>query len=192
LKRAAVEVAVLSILAAIPTAAGYVLGPATRAVNQLSSLAGLSFAPRLGFLPLVTSVVLARLYLGRGAALKEGVLLAVTGAVFHPRDLQLRLPRDIMLGLGVELALLKSGNPGSAECLLASLVGGLLSYAPYLFFAPLGAPSAALYAALVLATANHLITCAAGGYLAALVAKKLPWLPGLTPNVDRESSEVKR
>jgi hypothetical protein len=178
LKQAAVEIAVLSILAAIPTAAGYVLGPATRAVSQLSSLAGLPFAPRLGFLPLVTSVVLARLYLGRGAALKEGVLLAVTGAVFHPRDLQLRLPRNVMLGLGVELALLKAGNPGSAECLLASLAGGLLSYAPYLLFAPLGVPSAALYAALVLSTVNHLITCAAGGYLAVLVARKLPRLPG--------------
>ena len=177
MKRAAVEAAVLSILAAIPTAAGYVLGPATRALSQASSLLNLPFAPRLGFLPLATSVVLARLYLGRGAALKEGVLLALTGAVFHPRDLQFRVPRNAMLGLGVELALLKAGAPGLAECLLASLAGGLLSYVPYLLFAPLGAPSAVLYAALVLATINHLLTCAAGGYLAVLVARKLPRLP---------------
>lgn len=178
MKRAALEVAVLSILAAIPTAAGYVLGPATRALSQASSLLNLPLAPRLGFLPLVTSVVLARLYLGRGAALKEGFLLSLAGAVFHPRDLQLRFPRNVMLGLGVELALLKASSPGLAECLLASLAGGLLSYLPYLFFAPLGAPGAALYAAIVLATANHLLTCAAGGYLAALVARKLPQLPG--------------
>lgn len=179
MKRAAVEVAVLSILAAFPTAAGYVLGPLTRTLDQFSSMLSLPITPRLGFLPLVTSVVLARLYLGRSAALKEGILLALTGAFFHPRDLQLRFLRNVMLGLGTELALLKAGNPGVAECLLASLAGGLFSYVPYLLFAPLGAPSAALYAALVLATANHLLTCAAGGYLAVLVARRLPRLPNL-------------
>lgn len=178
MRRATLEVVVLSLLAAVPTAAGYVLGPLSRALGAVASSTGVPFAPRLGFLPLVTVTVLARAYLGRGAAVKEGLLLAVTGALLHPRDLTLRFARNVLLGVGVELSLLGAKRLNAALCVLAGLAGGLLSYAPYLLFTPLSPGSAlAAYAALVLSAANWLLTCALGAYVAALALKRVPRLP---------------
>ncbi len=170
----------LSLLAAIPTALGYVLGPLTRAVSGAASLAGMPISPRLGLLPLTTVTVLARAYIGRGGAIKEGILLATTGAFFHPRDLSLRVPRNILLGVGVELALLKAEKFSAAECVLASLVGGVFSYTPYLLFATPGIFSAAVFlASVIVSTVNYLLTMVIGGYFASLVLKRARTLPGL-------------
>ncbi|MCX8180461.1 MAG: hypothetical protein N3E41_03655 [Thermofilaceae archaeon] len=173
MKKTVMEVAVLSILAAIPTALGYVLGPLSRAFSAVSGALGVPIAPRLGFIPLVTSTVLARAYLGRGAAVKEGALLALLGMLFHPRDLSLRLPRNFMLGVGVELAMLGAGSIDKAYCVVAGVAGGLLSYTPYLLFTPWGAPSAALYLTILLSSANWLLSCAIGGYIAAVVLERV-------------------
>lgn len=171
----------LSLLAAIPTALGYVLGPLTRAISRAASLTGIPLSPRLGLLPLTTVTVLARAYLGRGGAIKEGILLATTGAFFHPRDLSLRVPRNILLGIGIELALLKAEKFSTVECVLASLVGGVISYTPYLLFAtPQGVFSAAVFlASIIVSTVNYLLTMAIGGYFASLVLKRARALPGL-------------
>lgn len=172
MRKAVVEVAVLSLLAAIPTALGYALGPVSRALSTASRATGFPLAPRLGFIPIVTVTVLARTCLGRGAAVKEGVLLALLGAVFHPRDLTLRTLRNMMLGVGVEIGTLGVKRVDLWSCVLASLVGGAFSYTPYLIFTPLGVGSAALYATLVLSSVNWLLSCAIGGYLAGIVAKR--------------------
>lgn len=170
----------LSFLAAIPTALGYILGPLTRTVDRVTSLIGLPLSPRLGLLPLATVTVLARAYLGRGGGVKEGVLLAATGAFFHPRDLSLRLPRNILLGVGIELALLKVEKPGAPECILASLIGGIFSYTPYLLFAPSEMFSATVFlASIIISTVNYLLAIVIGGYFAALVLERWEVLPGL-------------
>ncbi|MEM3943081.1 MAG: hypothetical protein QXJ59_03260 [Thermofilaceae archaeon] len=176
MRRAVVEVAVLSILAAVPTALGYVLGPLSRALSATARAFGFPVAPRLGFIPLVTVTVLARAYLGRGAAVKEGVLLALLGAVFHPRDLSLRVLRNIMLGVGVELGMIGVKRIDAWSCVLAGLVGGALSYTPYLLFAPLSVGAAVLYAALILSSVNWLLSCAIGGYLASIVFRRSEWI----------------
>lgn len=174
------EIAVLSLLAAIPTALGYVLGPLTRTIGRVTLLVGLPISPRLGLLPLATVTVLARAYLGKGGGVKEGILLAATGAFFHPRDLGLRLPRNILLGVGIELALLKVEKPGAPECILASLMGGIFSYTPYLLFAPPEMFSATVFlASIIVSTVNYLLAIVIGGYFAALVLKRVKALPGL-------------
>ena len=171
MKKRVLEVAILSTLAAVPTAMGYVLGPLSRALNAATSTLGLPFAPRLGFIPLVTATVLARAIVGKGAALKEGVLLALLGAVFHPTDLTLRFLRDLMLGVGVEVATLSCKSFDASSCVIAGILGGFISYTPYLVFAPAASAAVALYAAIVLSTANWLVSCAIGGYLAYLSLK---------------------
>jgi len=168
----AVTVSMLAVLTAIPTALGYVLGPMTHFVNLTFKLIGIPFSLKLGFASLVLVTILARAYLGRGAAVVEGLLLGITAIFFHTSEPPvIRLPKDTLLGIGVDVALLKSENIGVKGALVASFLGGLLSYIPYLVFAP----SALLFFTLLLvATSGYLISCVIGGFLASLILKFFP------------------
>ncbi len=161
-------------LTAIPTALGYVLGPLTHAINAIPKAVGLPIGVRLGFMSLAVSVVLARALLGRGAALTQGILLAVTGvALHHGEPPFIRAPKDVLLGLGVELVTLSAKEELSAKRVLAaSVVGGLLSYTPYLLFLPCQTPYASLAAALALMP-SFLMSCVVGGLLASELMERL-------------------
>ena len=168
----AVTVSLLAVLTAIPTALGYVLGPITHFVNLSFKLIGIPFSLRFGFTSIVLVTILARAYLGRGAAIVEGLLLGITAIFFHTSEPPtIRVPKDTLLGIGVDLTLLKSENIGLKSAIVASFLGGILSYIPYLLFDP----SALLFFTLLLvATSGYLISCAIGGFLASLILKFLP------------------
>lgn len=171
----------LAVLTAIPTALGYVLGPLTHFVNLSFKLMGIPFSLKLGLASLVLVTVLARAYIGRGAATIEGLLLGVTAVFFHVSEPPtIRIPKDTLLGIGIDVALLKSENVNLRNAIAASLLGGALSYIPYLIFAP----SALLFLALLLiVTSGYFISCMLGGYLAGLVLRYVPprrvWKGGL-------------
>ena len=193
--RASFKAALLAVLTAIPTGLGYVLGPIAHSADRLLSMIvipGLGPLPwkiHLGFMPLVVVTILARVLLGRGAAILEGILLAITGIIFHPsKPAVITGPRDVLLGVGVELVLLKEGEGraiGTAEAVVAGFFGGLLSYLPFLAFAPLPGPyalqSAALfYISILVMMSSYLVDCLIGGFIAGQVVKALPstWLAG--------------
>ena len=161
-------------LTAIPTALGYVLGPLTHAINAIPKAVGLPVGVRLGFMSLVVSVVLARALLGKGAALTQGLLLAVTGvALHHGEPPFIRAPKDVLLGLGVELATLGAkGELSTKRVLVASVAGGLLSYTPYLLFLPRQSPYASLAVTLVLMP-SFLMSCVMGSLLASELVERL-------------------
>ena len=185
--RRSFRIALFAFLTAIPTALGYVLGPITHSINYLFSVLslpglgpGLPGTLHLGFTPLVAVTVLARAYLGRGAALVEGVLLAITGIIFHPSEPAIiRGPKDVLLGVGVELVLLRKREGdafSTSEAVVASFVGGLLSYLPYLTLAiPLSLYTLGLfYVSLLILMSGYLVSCLIGGYIAGQVLKVLP------------------
>ena len=185
-QRLSFKIAFFAILTAIPTGLGYVLGPLTHSVNYLFSVIslpglgpGLPGTLHLGFTPLVTVTILARAYLGRGSAIMEGVLLAITGLFFHPGEPAIiRGPKDVLLGVGVELTLLKKGevDVGIADAIVASFVGGLMSYLPYLTLAiPLSLYLLGVfYVSLLILMSGYLVSCLIGGYIAGHVLKVLP------------------
>ena len=191
--RSSFKAALLAVLTAIPTGLGYVLGPITHSADRLLSMIvvpGLGPIPwklHLGFMPLVVVTILARVLLGRGAAVLEGVLLAITGIIFHPsKPAVITGPRDVLLGVGVELVMLKEGEGkaiGIAEAVVAGFVGGLMSYLPFLAFSPLPGPyalqsAALLYISILVLMSSYLVSCLVGGYIAGQVVKALPstWL----------------
>lgn len=180
-------IALLAVLTAIPTALGYVLGPLSRSLDALLGL--VPFLPvrfYLGFIPLVISTILARACLGRGGAVAEGLLLAVSGVLLHPtQPAPILLLRDILLGVGVEVSLLGCRILSLYPILLSSLLGGLASYLPYLLYAtPLSNPLI-LYASWILLMSNKLISALIGGYLAYLILRSLRLTPlkDLTPDL---------
>ena len=169
-------ISLLAVLTALPTALGYVLGPLTHSLNALLGL--VPFLPirfSLGFIPLVISTILARAYLGRGGAVVEGVLLAVTGVFLHPtQPAPILLMRDILLGVGVEVSLIRSSDLVLSSILLSSLFGGLASYLPYLLYAsPLSNPLL-IYSSWVILMSNKLLSALIGGYLSYLILRRLP------------------
>lgn len=168
----AVTVSLLAVLTAIPTALGYVLGPMTHFINLSFKLIGVPFSLKLGFASIVLVTILARAYLGRGAAVVEGLLLGITAIFFHTSEPPIiRVPKDTLLGIGVDVALLKSENIGMKSAIVASFLGGILSYIPYLMFAP----SVLLFFTLLLVTTSgYLISCVIGGFLASLILKLFP------------------
>lgn len=186
MKRRSIEIALLSIFAIIPTVLGYILGPLTHQVNRLFAIItipglstpGIPGTLHLGFSPLVTVTILARSYLGRGGALKESVLLAITGVIFHPGEPAIiRVLKDILLGLGVEITYLfsKSKNVATGEVLVASFVGGLLSYLPYLLFTPFSLYLLPIfYVSLLILMNGYLISCLIGGVFASIILKRAP------------------
>ena len=191
--RSSFKAALLAVLTAIPTGLGYVLGPITHSADRLLSMIvvpGLGPIPwklHLGFMPLVVVTILARVLLGRGAAVLEGVLLAITGIIFHPsKPAVITGPRDVLLGVGVELVMLREGEGkaiGIAEAVVAGFVGGLMSYLPFLAFSPLPGPyalqsAALLYISILVLMSSYLVSCLVGGYIAGQVVKALPstWL----------------
>jgi len=191
--RSSFKAALLAVLTAIPTGLGYVLGPITHSADRILSLVvipGLGPLPwklHLGFMPLVIATILARVLLGRGAAVLEGVLLAITGIIFHPgKPAVITGPRDVLLGVGVELVLLREREGkaiGTAEAVVASFLGGLMSYIPFLAFTPLPGPyalqsAALIYISVLVLMSSYLISCLIGGYIAGQVVKALPstWL----------------
>lgn len=170
------KVALLAVLTAIPTALGYVLGPITHSVNLIFKVLGIPFGLKLGFTSLVLVTILARAYLGRGAATIEGLLLGLTAIIFHTSEPPtIRIPKDLLLGIGVDLALLKSGKVDVISSVFASLIGGALSYIPYLLLLPLESYTTIIFLTiLLLAISGYLISCALGGFLAGMVMKRLP------------------
>jgi len=168
------RVALHAILTAIPTVLGYVLGPLTHTVNLFLSFTGLPIGVRLGFMSLVMVVILARAVLGRGAALLQGTLLAITGALFHHGESPLiRVPKDFLLGLGVEVALFRVNEPKISvrQALIASIFGGILSYIPYLMFIPSNMLHLALITSILLMP-SFLLSCIIGGIIASEILKR--------------------
>jgi len=162
----------LAVLTAIPTALGYVLGPMTHFVNLSFKLVGIPFSIKLGFASLVLVTILARAYLGRGAAVLEGLLLGITAVFFHTSEPPtVRIPRDALLGIGVDIVLLKSEKIGIKGAIVASLLGGILSYIPYLVFAHL---TLLFFTLLLIATSGYLVSCVIGGFLSSLILKCFP------------------
>jgi len=173
--RKSFKVALHAILTAVPTVLGYVLGPLTHTINLLLSFTGLPIGVRLGFMSLVIVVILARAILGRGAALVQGVLLAITGVIFHHGESPLvRIPKDFLLGLGVEIALLRLSRPkiNVKQALVASILGGILSYIPYLMFIPSSVFHLALVASILLMP-SFLTSCIIGGIIAMEILKRV-------------------
>jgi len=161
------KVALHALLTAIPTVFGYVLGPLTHTINIFLSFTGLPIGVRLGFMSLVMVVILARAILGRGAALVQGFLLAVTGAIFHYGESPLiRIPKDFLLGVGVEVALLRVDGTkvNVKQIIMASIIGGVFSYIPYIMFVPLSTFHLALFASILLMP-SFLLSCILGGLI---------------------------
>lgn len=168
----AVTVSLLAVLTAIPTALGYVLGPMTHFINLSFKLIGIPFSFKFGFVSIVLVTILARAYLGRGAAIVEGLLLGITAIFFHTSEPPtIRVPKDTLLGIGVDVALLKSENIGMKSSIVASFLGGILSYIPYLVFSP---SPLLFFTLLLVATSGYLISCVIGGFLASIILKFFP------------------
>jgi hypothetical protein len=170
------KVALLAVLTAIPTATGYILGPLSSFINLSFKLMGIPFGVKLGFASLVLVTILARSYLGRGAATTEGLLLGITAIFFHVSEPPtIRIPKDLLLGVGVDIALFKSSEVDIKSSIFASIIGGALSYVPYLLILPVESYTTVLLLTIVLvAMSGYLISCAMGGFVAGLVLKNLP------------------
>ncbi|RLI14484.1 hypothetical protein DRO49_06165 [Candidatus Bathyarchaeota archaeon] len=169
MRRDSKAIALLAVLTALPTALGYVLGPLTHSLNAVLSL--IPFNPvrfYLGFMPLLISTVLARAYLGRGGAIVEGLLLAITGVFLHPtKPIPIILLKDVLLGLGVEVSLIGSRGLRLIPILSSSLLGGLGHALPFLIFSYPFLTS-------LWFIPNMLLSALIGGYLAYLILKRLP------------------
>ena len=173
--RRSFKIVLHAILTSIPTVLGYVLGPLTHTINLVLSFTKIPIGIRLGFMSLTTVIVIARLILGKGAALTQGFLLAITGAIFHHSQSPLIIvPRDILLGVGIEITLsrTKGVEISAFYAILASIVGGLLSYLPYLIFLPLEYYHLALITSILLMP-NFIISCIIGGYIALELSKQI-------------------
>ncbi len=169
------KVSLLAILTALPTALGYVLGPLTHTADLIFTIFGIPFKLHLGFMPLVISVILARAYIGRSGALIEGILLGVTSIFFHSKSEPpiIRVPKDILLGLGVELAMLRYKKIDIWLTIFSALIGGFFSYIPYLFFTPLGFHSLIIYyISIIILMFSYLISCILAGYLAGIILER--------------------
>jgi hypothetical protein len=167
----------LGVLTAIPTAIGYVLGPISHATDAVFKAVGLPFNVGLGFATLALVCILARHYLGRGGALAQGILLGLTGVIFHPgQSFMILFPRDVLLGLGVEIPLLATDRIGGKGTLAASILGGALSYLPYMFFVPL-TPTVffSAYAVVLLLAMGKMISAALGGWIAFGIIRVVPF-----------------
>jgi len=173
MRRDSRAIALLAVLTALPTALGYVLGPLTHGLNAVLSL--IPFNPvrfYLGFMLLLISTVLARAYLGRGGAIVEGLLLAITGVLLHPtKPIPIILSKDILLGLGVEFSLIRSSDLRLIPILSSSLLGGLGHCLPFLLFTYLRLgffPSSLWF------VPNMLLSALIGGYVTYLILRRLP------------------
>ena len=166
--RKSVRISVYALLTALPTALGYVLGPLTHSIDMVFAAAGVPVKAHLGLMVLVLSVVAGRSMMGPGSATILGVLLGLTGVVFHPSEPAfIRFPKDVLLGVGVDLGFLLPLGKGRGRAITASALGGFLSYLPYLLFAPPGVFASILYMmSLLILWSSYLFSCIIGGLVA--------------------------
>ncbi len=162
------ELSILSMLAAIPTALGYVIGPISHAINNL--LEFLFIHIPVGFVLVAYSILLARLVVNRlGIGFIEGLIVGLLGAFFHPGGAPfLKLIRDIVFGLAVDAIIFKSKAPSRYRVFIAGAVAGPLCFVPYLFFAPIWNISASTVYMVALISVN--LGDVIAGIIAAMLA----------------------
>ncbi len=171
------DVALYVVLTGLPTALGYIMGPITHTVNNLIELSGIPIPIqlKLGFIWLPFSVLLARALIGKGAAITEGILLGITAIFFHPgKEPFIRLLRDVMLGVGIEVSLIKSNKLNKLNTIIAGISGGFFSYIPYLLFVPFYIEMIAfLLASILILMINHIIASIIGCYIGLIILNRV-------------------
>ncbi len=162
------ELSILSMLAAIPTALGYVIGPISHAINSFSELIFIHIP--VGFILVAYSILLARLIVNRpGIGFIEGLIVGLFGAFFHPGGAPfLKLIRDMVFGLAVDAIIFKSATPSRYRVFIAGAVSGPLCFVPYLFFAPIWNISASTIYMVALISVN--LGDVIAGIIAAMLA----------------------
>ncbi|HDM24017.1 hypothetical protein DRO02_05785 [archaeon] len=162
------ELSILSMLAAIPTALGYVTGPISHAINSFSELIFIHIP--VGFILVAYSILLARLIVNRlGIGFAEGLIVGLLGAFFHPGGAPfLKLIRDIAFGVAVDAIIFKSISPSRYRVFIAGALASPLCFIPYLFFAPIWNISASTIYMVALISVN--IGDVIAGIIAAMLA----------------------